>query len=233
MGVVLALLLAVLSAPPQHADFDHYTFALTWQPGICETGQGHCLAGQPKAPLIGLHGLWASLPRELAAEGVVNEQWWQRGCDFYRRSSEPPPLDEALRSHLEAVMPHFEHSLLTHEYDKHVQCFGFDPEQFFAAELAMRDAVASSSFGTYLVAQAGRDVTHAEVTARFAEAFATDHPRALQLQCEKNDSGEAVLTQFWITIHTDQVDAFPQPQSLMDTPTDQDTCPATFRIPTW
>ena len=233
MGFVLALLLAVLPAPPQHADFDHYTFALAWLPGMCETGQGHCLPNQPKSPLIGLHGLWASLPRDLAAEGIVDQQWWAKGCDFYQHSGDPPVLDPNLLARVEAVMPHFEHSLLTHEYDKHVQCFGFDPAQFFTTELAMRDAVASSAFGSYLEAQAGHGVTHAAVVAQFAASFATDHPTALQLQCEKNDAGELVLTQFWITIHTDQIDAFPKPVSLMDTPTNQDTCPAAFRIPAW
>ncbi len=230
---MLALLLAVLSAPPRHADFDHYTFALTWQPGMCETGASPCLPDQPKAPLIGLHGLWASLPRDLAAQGVVDQQWWAKGCDFYRHSSDPPALDAALRSNVEAVMPHYEPSLLVHEYDKHVQCFGFDPAQFFATELAMRDAVASSAFGSYLDAQAGHDVKHADVIARFATSFATNYATALQLQCAKSNAGEVVLTQFWITIHTDQVNAFPKPISLMDTATDQDTCPSTFRVPTW
>ncbi|HTV92360.1 MAG TPA: ribonuclease I [Verrucomicrobiae bacterium] len=233
MSMMLAVLLAVLPAPPQHADFDHYTFALTWQPGICETGEGHCVADQPKTPLIGLHGLWASLPRDLASQGVVDKEWWAKGCDFYHPSSGPPPLDPPLRAQLEGVMPHFEHSLLVHEYDKHVQCFGFDPAQFFTTELAMRDAVASSAFGRYLVAHAGADVTHTEVVAQFAASFATDRPTALQLQCGKSDAGAIVLTQFWITIHTDQIDAFPKPASLMATPTNQDTCPATFHIPTW
>jgi ribonuclease I len=233
VGFVLALLLAVLPAPPQHADFDHYTFALTWQPGMCETGEAHCLADQPKSPLIGLHGLWASLPHDLAAQDVVDQQWWSKGCDFYHHSSDPPALDAPLLAQLRAVMPHFEHDLLTHEYDKHVQCFGFDPAQFFATELRMRQAVASSAFGSYLEAQAGHDVSHAAVLAQFAASFATDHPTALQLQCAKNDAGQFVLTQFWITIHTDQIDAFPKPASLMATPTNQDTCPATFRIPAW
>lgn len=233
MGLLLALLLAVLAAPPRHADFDHYTFALTWQPGMCETGASQCLPDQPKAPLVGLHGLWASLPRDLAAQGVVDQQWWAKGCDFYQHSSDPPALDAALLSNVELVMPHYEPSLLVHEYDKHVQCFGFDPAQFFATELAMRDAVASSAFGSYLDAQAGHDVKHADVIAQFATSFATNHPTALQLQCAKSNAGEVVLTQFWITIRTDQVNAFPKPISLMDTPTNQDTCPSTFRVPTW
>jgi len=229
---IIATIAALVLAVPQHADFEHYTFALTWQPGMCQTDEG-CLPDQPKAPLIGLHGLWASLPRDLSSRGVVDRQWWSRGCDYYHHSSEPPALDPALQARIEAVMPHFAHSLLTHEYDKHVQCFGMDPAQFFQDELAMREAVVSSPFGAYLAQQAGHTVQHADVVAHFEHAFSTPHATALQLQCGKNAAGDVVLTQFWITIPSGELSAFPQPPSLMDTPTDQDTCPASFLVPNW
>jgi ribonuclease I (enterobacter ribonuclease) len=229
---MLAFVLALLATPAQHGDFDHYTFALTWQPGICSTDRG-CRADQPRTPLIGLHGLWASTPHSLAATGVVDPQWWSRGCDYYQHSDAAPPLDAALTAQLDAVMPHFTYDLLTHEYDKHVQCFGFDPTPFFETELAMRDAVASSSFGSYLVGQAGHLVKHDDVVRQFASDLATSHPTALQLQCAKTSAGEIVLTQFWITIPSGEINAFPKPQSLMDTPTNQDTCPPTFLIPAW
>jgi hypothetical protein len=127
-------------APATHADFRYYTFALTWQPGICGTDEG-CLADQPTTDLIGLHGLWASLPQTLIDRGVVPQQWWQRGCDYFEHTDAAPPLDGALAQRLERVVPHFTQDLLTHEYDKHVACFRFDPTQFFTTELAMHDAV--------------------------------------------------------------------------------------------
>jgi len=219
-------------APAEHGTFDHYTFALTWQPGICGTEEG-CLPDQPKTPLIGLHGLWASLPQDLHSQGVVDQQWWSKGCDLYQHSSAPPPLSPALDAQLEGVMPHFTHSLLTHEYVKHVQCFGFDATQFFETELAMRAAVESSAFGAYLQQQAGRDVEHSEVVDRFKTAFGTEHATALQLQCGKTVSGQVVLTQFWFQIPASDLGMFPQAASFMDTPSNEDTCPASFRIPAW
>jgi ribonuclease I len=227
----MAGVLAVL-APAAHGDFDHYTFALTWQPGICQTDEG-CVASQAHDPLIGVHGLWAALPSDLSSQGVVDRQWWSRGCDYYHHSSDAPPLSSDLHAKIEAVMPQFEHDLLTHEYDKHVQCFGFDPSVFFAAELTMRTAVATSPFGAYLVAQAGKDVDHDAVVASFERAFSTPHGTALQLQCGKNAAGALVFTQFWMTIPTAQLAAFPAPAAFMDTPTNQDTCPQRFRIPAW
>jgi ribonuclease I len=223
---------ATTLAPAEHGTFDHYTFALTWQPGICSTEEG-CLPDQPKSPLIGLHGLWASLPQDLSSQGIADPQWWSKGCDLYRHSSEAPPLDATLDSQLVAVMPHFQHSLLTHEYDKHVQCFGFDPTQFFATALAMRAAIESSAFGAYLQQQAGHDVSHADVVEKFKAAFSTEHGTALQLECGRNAAGQVVLTQFWFQIPASELEAFPKPASFMDTPSNEDTCPASFRIPSW
>lgn len=235
--IVLAFALVAASAPGTlkpalHGDFDHYTFALTWQPGICTT-DGGCLPDQPRVPLIGLHGLWASRPHGLIEQGITDPQWWSKGCDYYVHSDASPPLGAALRRSLDGVMPHFEHSLLTHEYDKHVQCFGFDPTTFFSTELAMREALVESAFGKYLVARAGHVVTHEAVTAQFDSAFSTRASASLQLQCEQNDTGQVVLTQFWVTIRADAVAAFPRAGSLMDAPTNQDTCPASFLVPAW
>lgn len=116
---------AATLTPAQHGDFAHYTFALTWQPGFCSTGAG-CLSGQPHTALIGLHGLWASRPQALISRGISAPQWWSRGCDYFHHSDRAPRLSQAILEQLRAVMPHLKYSLLTHEYDKHVQCFGFD-----------------------------------------------------------------------------------------------------------
>ncbi len=233
--LVVALVPAIAGAtlkPAAHGDFGHYTFALTWQPGICGTGGG-CLRDQPHAPWIGLHGLWASRPRALIESGVTDREWWSRGCDYYRHDSSAPPISSGLRRALDAVMPHFRDSLLTHEYDKHVACFGFNATTFFSTELAMRRAVVASAFGRYLVSQAGRNVSHAAVSSQFVSAFSTDKRTSVQLRCERNAAGQTVLTQFWITIRTGEVDRFPSASSLMNALTDQDTCPPVFLVPAW
>jgi len=219
--------------PAQHADFAHYTFALTWQPGFCSTAGG-CLRDQPRDVLIGLHGLWASRPRSLIARGVSAPQWWRRGCDFYHHSDRAPPLAHAMRARLDRLMPHLKDSLLTHEYDKHVQCFGFDAQRFFATELQMRRQVVDSTFGRYLVVTArGHRVRHADVTAAFMRAFRTDQSSALQLRCEHDVARGAVLTQLWITLHADALPRFPRGGSLMNAPIAQDNCPARFQVPGW
>ncbi|MDQ2680771.1 MAG: ribonuclease I [Candidatus Eremiobacteraeota bacterium] len=218
--------------PLAHGTFAHYTFALTWQPGFCSVDEG-CLSDQPTSPLIGLHGLWASRPRSLIAAGIAPQKWWQHGCGYYSRGEGPPKLDSALTTRLKRVMPHLRSSLLTHEYEKHVQCFAFNPSLFFTTELTMRDAVARSAFGHYLLRHIGTEITHADVVRNFKSAFHTTVARALQLQCGHSASGQPILTQLWFTIRADRLQAFPRPESLTQIPINQDSCPATFRVPDW
>ena len=237
-----ALALAVLFTSPAgaasslqpaiHTDFHHYTFALTWQPGMC-AGDSGCLPDQPTTPLIGLHGLWASLPQTLIDQGVKPPQWWVKGCDYFDHSDAPPPLPAALLARLDAVMPHFADPLLTHEYDKHVQCFKFNPTAFFTTELAMRAAVADSAFGNYLTSHVGDTVAHDDVIAAFQSAFDTKLHQSLALECAHDAAGKPILTQLWFTLRVDDLDAFPKGESMMDSPIKQDSCPASFTIPAW
>lgn len=241
-GPSLALALGLLAAAVaravplkavRHADFGHYTYALTWQPGFCST-DGGCLSDQPHAVLIGLHGLWASRPRSLIDRGISAPQWWQRGCDYYHHSDLAPQLSTATLQRLGRVMPHLRDSLLRHEYDKHVQCFGFDAQTFFDTELRMRQKVLDSAFGHYLTVTArGHAVRHTDVVNAFTRAFGTDHPAALQLRCGRSDRGQVVLTQLWITLHTDALLRFPRDGALMNAPIAQDNCPRRFRVPGW
>ncbi len=221
-----------LLVPAEHGDFDQYALALTWQPGFCGT-DGGCLPDQPHDTLIGLHGLWASLPRTLADWGVTDPQWWNQGCDLLHHSDAEPALPASLRRTLGQVMPQIKDDLLHHEYDKHVQCFGFDPPTFFRTALALRATVLPGRFARALERQAGTTVSHAAVLAAFAESFRTDAPRALQLQCATDAQGRTVLTQLWITIHRDALRRFPASVSLASPPENQDDCPMRFLVPAW
>lgn len=219
--------------PARHGSFRHYTFALTWQPGFCSVYSG-CLADQPHTVLIGLHGLWAARPQSLIARHINAPQWWRHGCDYYHHSDRSPPLPPALLHQLHHVMPHLRHSLLVHEYDKHVQCFGFNPRTFFRTELRMRRGVIDSAFGRYLLdAALGHEVGRYRVIETFMRAFGTNQHAALQLRCARDHHGRVVLTQMWITLHTDAIGRFPHDDSLMNAPIAQHNCPRRFDVPNW
>lgn len=224
---------ATTLSPARHAGFDHYTLALTWQPGFCST-DGGCRPDQPTAVFIGLHGLWASRPSSLIESGISAPQWWRRGCDYFQHSDSAPDLPAAILHSLHHVMPHLRHSLLKHEYDKHVQCFGFNTDHFFITALRMRRSIADSEFGHYLTRQArGRRVTRRHVIKAFMRTFHTKRRRALQLRCGTGHHGRTVLTQMWITLRASAVSDFPGRGSLMNAPIRQNNCPAKFRVPAW
>jgi ribonuclease I len=217
----------------RHGHFAHYTFALSWQPGFCST-DGGCLRSQPRDVLIGLHGLWASRPRSLIERGISAPQWWRHGCDYYGHGRHAPSLPPAMLTRLHHLMPHLKNGLLRHEYAKHVQCFGFDAQRFFATALRMRRRVINSAFGRYLTVTArGREVRHSDVIDAFMSAFGTDQASALQLRCGRNHRAQVVLTQLWITLHSDALAGFPRDGALMNAPIPQDNCPARFRVPGW
>ena len=219
--------------PPRHDHFGHYTFALTWQPGFCSTESG-CLGNQPHGVLIGLHGLWASRPQFLIDRRISAPRWWRHGCDYYHHSDRAPRLPPAMLARLHQVMPHLRVGLLRHEYDKHVQCFGFNAPVFFATELDMRHRVVDSAFGRYLVVIAqGHEVRRTDVVRAFMRAFGTHQAAALQLRCGRDGHGLLVLTQLWFTLHADATSRFPHDHALMNAPIAQDNCPARFHVPRW
>jgi len=231
-----------LPLPVKYVDFDYYTFALTWQPGICSVNDASligtpepesCAADQAHAPLIGVHGLWPSRPQALIKASVRVQRWWSRGCDLLNHSDEAPALGADLQARLAAVMPQLQTSLLTHEYDKHLQCFGFDPTLIFTRELAMRQAVSDTPLGRFLTDHTGQTVAHDDVVTAFEQGFRTTDARAIQLQCVRDGTGREVLTQLWFTVRAKGLAAFPAAASLTHLPINQDTCPSTFLVPSW
>ncbi len=106
-------------------------------------------------------------------------------------------------------MPQLHPSLLTHEYDKHVQCFGFQTQRFFATALDLRQRVATSPLGDWLRRHAGQRVARADVLAEFDRAFHTVRTDALQLRCSGPDDAR-YLSQLWFTIPRAHLAEFPR-----------------------
>jgi len=80
---------------PQMA-FGHYTFAVMWLPGLCQTWSDIatlCAAqrGSPAMRHFTLHGLWPSRPRGLVEQGIPPVQWWRTGCYRFRQCTAISP----------------------------------------------------------------------------------------------------------------------------------------------
>ncbi|MBV1824030.1 ribonuclease T2 family protein [Komagataeibacter oboediens] len=224
-----------LSIPvTRHGDFGHYTLALTWQPGFCTDQHGpSCQPDQPHAPLIGLHGLWASRPSDLVREGLPVTQWWIKGCDIYQHDDTPPQLSPALSKRLSGTVAHTRSSLVTHEYTKHVQCFGMNAERFFTVASTLRDRFAAGPVGRELDHDAGRDISKADVIGSFERTYGTLPERGLQFRCNTDAQGQPILAQLWFTLDPRGLGRFPAASGFLPSPDVQDNCPARFRVPTW
>ena len=226
--------------------FGEYTFALIWQPGACLTrdelaGPG-CASRTPADPgsrQFGLHGLWASTPAGLRAQGMRDPVWWHYGCYWYapghtvpQNSCRNPALDlpHLLRARLQRAMPAAQACLDRHEYFKHAQCFGFRPAPFFTRALDMLDAVNASTFTAWVRAHAGRMVSRAALLEAFRAGFRLDSPRPLELRCGRapGDPRANVLVQVWMTVRADRLDRFPAPHSFG--PGRRGNCPARIRV---
>lgn len=218
--------------PTAHTDFRHDTLALTWQPGFCATGGG-CEWDQTHRISIGLHGLWASEPHALEAQGVPVQEWWSKGCDLYDHNDTPPQLLPTTVEALRGVVPHLKKPLYVHEYTKHARCFGYDADRFFITSMEMRDRFAASAFGLWLAQQSGFQVNRDDMLATFARLMNVRDSRALQVRCEPAHNGQMVLTQLWFTLDPKKLSRFPYEGAYLSSPDDQNGCPATFLVPGW
>lgn len=236
LGLLLTSAVAVAQVPQDMQDFNHYTFAVMWHPGVCATWSNAgpaCKDLSPKAKINQewtMHGLWASRPRSLLAAGMNAPTWWHYGCYWYnpghtlpKDSCANPPLNlpEALHQRLYAHMPMAQICLDRHEYYKHVACFGETPEQFFPRELDLLDKLNASAFTAFIRDHRGQWVARNAIMKAFADSFQVKNADALELRCEnpghhthETERQGNILTQAWITIHKDKIDDFPAPESL-------------------
>lgn len=212
--------------------FDHYTFAVMWLPGLCLSWNDIddvCQRERHNPTVMqhfSLHGLWPSLPHGLAQSGMQPPTWWHYGCYWYQPgrnvpdscSLEPVPLPNELRQRLDAAMPLTATCLDRHEYSKHVACFGPPAAGFFAKAITLLDRLNATPFAQWVSAHRGQTVSRHALQRAFMHSFRQTDARALELRCgAQAGHGRKVrdlLTQVWITIPSDRLDRFPQPNSL-------------------
>lgn len=216
-------------------DFEHFTFAVLWQPGVCFSrdplSTSDCTrksnAGSARDREWTLHGLWASLPESLEREGLTPPVWWKYGCYWYRPAHAIPKsfcdnpalgLAPPLRRQLRAAMPATRICLDRHEYFKHAQCFGFERNEFFERVLGLLERLNSTRFTAYVRRHRGQFVKASDLKRAFQRSFSLKSSGALELRCGKDPKTglSDVLTQAWITLKRGQARSFPKARAFMD-----------------
>ncbi|WP_318153436.1 ribonuclease T2 family protein [Halomonas sp. ML-15] len=217
-------LAAADTQPLEGEGFDHYTLALTWHPGFCETHSrppDECRERQAGQGFV-LHGLWPSLPERFARDGVDRPQWWREGCFLeepraagsFCRAHPPFDLPEALGKALDEGMPGRASCLDRYQYAKHAACLALDADDYFAASLQLLERVNASAFADYVVLNQGGEVDRNELIGAFEAAFGSGNGRALRLECR--GPGNRQLSEVRIGIGVDRLGDFPDAESLVE-----------------
>lgn len=210
--------------------FDHYTFAALWMPGVCHSWHDIGTVCQttanesPEAREFTLHGLWPSLPKALHDSGMKPPTWWKYGCYWYAPDRHIPQsctlpetkVSHPLQQRLNAAMPLTNICLDRHEYTKHIACFGPSEDQFFSGALTTLGRLNASRFTQWISAHRGQTVAKKAIRQAFATSFHQRDAAALELRCDARPGSHRrnVLTQVWITIPTEKLVTFPQPDSF-------------------
>lgn len=222
---VAAPLSSVASAAPltplKYGDFDRYVLALSWQTGFCQS-QHDSKRNEPdecrlqterdrKIDFLTVHGLWPSLPKSIARQGVDDRRWMRFGC-----ATRPIPNSPEARANrkcaadqtglslegaakLNEVMPGAggDSCLERYEYAKHGVCFGFDPDAYFGTMVRMNGEIKQSALGAFLEENYGKKVTRRDFDRAFARTFGPQSVKAVKLSC---NGKEAYLTEMQITL---------------------------------
>lgn len=196
----LSALLSACSDEPQTAAFKSgvgglsgsFVLALSWEPAFCET--------QPRVPecrtqtteridarQFSLHGLWP----EGVYCGVEGET---READEAHRWDELPEVElpTAQQARLDAAMPGTQSGLERHEWIKHGTCSGVDQIGYYAASLALTDAVNASGLPKLFADNMGSSLSADRIAATFEEAFGESTGKRVTLECVTDGSRRLV-----------------------------------------
>lgn len=205
----------------QYGDFDSYVLALSWQPGFCQSQHekkreepAECRLQQEsasKTDFLTVHGLWPSLPKSIAAQGVDKRKWMRFGCATHPVPNMPEAkasckcaaadtgLSPQAAASLHKVMPGAGGSscLERYEYAKHGVCFGFDPDAYFGTMVRLNDEVKQSELGAFLAENYGKTINRSDFDAAVARSWGKESVKAVKLSCSGNP---AWLTEMQIAI---------------------------------
>ncbi|MDI5891072.1 ribonuclease T2 family protein [Halomonas rhizosphaerae] len=238
----LALAQEPLEALPAEG-FDHYTLALTWHPGFCESRsrpprecrEADLREGAERGFV--LHGLWPSLPERFAERGINRRRWWQEGCFLetprpdgsFCRAHPPLGLPAPLGEALDATMPGRASCLDRYQYAKHAACLALPEAAYFSASVALVERVNASAFSAFVTLNQGGEVGRNDLINAFEAAFGEGTGRALRLECRGR--GNRLLTEVRIGIATERLTQFPAAESLVRQ--DRGRCATRVRIATF
>lgn len=169
-----------------------FVLALSWEPAFCETQPRlpECREQTPDSPdasRFSLHGLWpegsyCGVDADLRAADERHD--WQALPEV--------ELSEQARAALDRAMPGTRSLLDRHEWIKHGTCANVDMETYYAASVALTDAVNASSLPTLFVANLGRSLSAVAVAKALDADFGAGTGARMSLECITDGSRRLV-----------------------------------------
>jgi len=245
ISAILAAVFLQGMALPALAEQTHYVLSLSWQPAFCDSDAGtaktECRSLDYEdwaASRLSLHGLWPNADRngdgrmDAADDYCLPPESRPRAVALDKGDWRKLPavaLPSALQLRLAVIMPGTASSLERHQWIKHGTCSGLSAQRYFAAAVALTEAVAETELGSYISARAGEEVIRSDVLAALAAEFGKSSTRALQLMCRKV-KGAAVLSEIRLRLRADAVEAPLSSRSLDTARKMKGNCPARFQV---
>lgn len=165
-----------------------FVLALSWKPAFCETRPQvpECRsqsADNLDARQFSLHGLW---PEDVYC-GVNDDT--RRDDEKHNWDDLPAvTLSTPLRQRLDAAMPGTQSELDRHEWIKHGTCSGGDMEAYYAASLALADAVNASALPDLFTSNLGNSLSAARIADAFDAEFGAGTGDKISLECVTDGS---------------------------------------------
>lgn len=162
-----------------------YIFAVSWQPGFCETRptRKEC-AGQTAerhdATHFSLHGLW---PMKKSYCGVAADI---KARDRKGGWTELPQLAMTTETagKLRVAMPGAQSGLDRHQWLRSGTCYGGTAEQYFQTQLHLLDELNGSKVRALFSSRIGQEVTEAEVKQAFDAGFGAGAGDRVRMRCQ-------------------------------------------------
>lgn len=182
---------------PADAGGPRYVLAVSWQPAFCEgkPDKAECAtqtAGRFDAASFALHGLWPQPRSNVFCHVGADLVAADKNGDWDRLPA--PAVSAATRAKLERVMPGTMSHLDRHEWIKHGTCYDGDTaEDYFAASVALVDALNASPVRALFAGRIGEAVTGAEIRDAFEEGFGAGAGSRVRIACNKDGDRNLIV----------------------------------------
>jgi ribonuclease T2 len=178
-----------------------FVLAISWQPAFCEGNprKRECRSQRPDrfdASHFSLHGLWPQPGTNIYC-GVSGRDR-QAATDGRWGDLPPLDLDLATQAALERMMPGSQSYLDRYEWVKHGTCYPVRQEEtYYRDSVRLLEAINGSPVRDLFARSIGREVSVAEIRARFDQAFGPGAGERVRVAC-RDDGGRRLIAELTI-----------------------------------